>query len=105
MFSYELVNKEDKIVIMFNGDMDIEITEIVEEEIIPSILACPSIDINLLNVSFVDSTGIGLLINLIDTVKKKNEDVSVTIINVQPHVKDIFELIQLSEILGENVFV
>jgi anti-anti-sigma factor len=106
MFKYEMMMAEEKkVTIFFEGDLDIEVTEMMEQEIIPALLVFDKINIDLSHVSFVDSTGIGLLINLIDTIKNRDNAISVTISNVQAQVKDIFDIIQLPQIVGENVFI
>ncbi|PLR78200.1 anti-sigma factor antagonist [Bacillus sp. V3-13] len=103
MFTFNIIREnEDNAVIYFLGDLDIEVTEMMEDEIFPSLQSFKTIDINLSNVPFVDSTGIGLLINLIETLKK--DEVVITISDVAPQVKDIFEIIQLPDILGHETF-
>jgi anti-anti-sigma factor len=103
MFTFELTKlNTEEVSISFYGDLDIEVTEIMVEEIYPSLLPFNKIDINLSEVPFVDSTGIGLLINLIDSLKKEKK--SIRLSRVQPQVKDIFDIIQLSDILGEEIF-
>lgn len=106
MFTFDLKNvSENQATIYFQGDLDIEVTEIMEEQIFPSLAIMDHIDINLSEVPFVDSTGIGLLINLIDSLKKEKENLIITVSEIQPQVKEIFEIIQLSDILGKELFV
>ncbi|PLR83546.1 anti-sigma factor antagonist [Bacillus canaveralius] len=103
MFTFNINRENDEnAVIYFLGDLDIEVTEMMDEEIFPSLQSFKTIDINLADVPFVDSTGIGLLINLIDTLKK--DEVAITISDVAPQVRDIFEIIQLPDILGPDIF-
>ncbi|WP_108671433.1 STAS domain-containing protein [Peribacillus acanthi] len=103
MFSYELVKEGWSVSMFFNGDLDIDVSEIMEEEIIPNLLPFTEIHLDLSGVPFVDSTGIGLLINLIETVKKNQENVQIEIRNVQPLVKEVFVMLHLEEIFGEKV--
>lgn len=106
MFTFNIVKvNESEATIYFQGDLDIEVTEMMEEQIFPSLISFFKIDINLSGVPFVDSTGIGLLINLIDSLKKDKEQLAITISAVQPQVRDIFDIIQLHEILGEEMFI
>jgi anti-anti-sigma factor len=105
MFSYSLDQLNGKTYVRFVGDLDIEVAELMETEIIPSLQSNTNIEFDFQEVPFVDSTGIGLLLNLIETVKKSGQDVQVKIKNVQPLVKDVFDMLQLDKILGENVFV
>lgn len=102
MFEYQNINAEEKTTVLFKGDMDIEITEIMEEEIIPSLQKFRKVELNFADVSFVDSTGIGLLLNLVQQLKEKN--VFVTITHLSDEVFQVFDLLQIPEILGRDVF-
>ncbi|MBB5326164.1 anti-anti-sigma factor [Anoxybacillus tepidamans] len=101
MFSYECVQDGQNVTVSFKGDLDIEVTETMEE-IIKKLQPFQYVHINLGEVPFVDSTGIGLLIHLVDTLKQENKDV--TISHIQPDVEEVFKIIQLKEILGEEIF-
>jgi anti-anti-sigma factor len=103
MLSFHIITNNQDASIIFNGDLDIEATEILEDEIIPSMVAYENVDIDLSGVPFVDSTGIGLLINLIETIKSKWGNVQIIIKHIQPLVKEVFEMLQLNEIFGEKV--
>lgn len=105
MFSYQIESSDHQASIMLYGDLDIEVSEIVEKEIKPILTKFESVTIHLGEVPFVDSTGIGVLINLIDTLRKNNEHSQITIIEVQPLVQEVFDMIQLREILGEEVLI
>lgn len=52
-------------------------------------------------VNFIDSTGIGILIKFL----KEHEDLEYAITNLQEDIEDIFEILNLKEILGENRFI
>ena len=94
MFSYSLDQLNGKTYVRFVGDLDIEVAELMETEIIPSLQTNTNIEFDFQEVPFVDSTGIGLLLNLIETVKKSGQNVQVKIKNVQPLVKDVFDMLQ-----------
>jgi anti-sigma B factor antagonist len=102
MFSYELVQDGQDATIYFKGDLDIEVSEIMER-MIQALQFFKTIHINLTEVPFVDSTGIGLLIHLVNTLKQENKDVMIS--GVQPEVEEVFEIIELEEILGKEVFI
>lgn len=89
--------------ILFHGDLDIDGTEVIDEELVPFLLESKIVNINFEDVPFVDSSGMGLLMKLIHTLKEK--DIVVTISNVRPDVFEVFELLQIPEIVGEEVFV
>ncbi|MRG85035.1 STAS domain-containing protein [Salinibacillus xinjiangensis] len=103
MLKYTTVEKNDFLLVSLEGDLDIEGTEVVNEELIPELVHYHSINISLEKVPFVDSSGMGLLISLVNTLKEQN--VKITISDVQDDVFEVFELIQLPEILGEEVFI
>lgn len=103
MFTYQLEAEDNQVIIKLHGDLDIEVTEIVEQKILPLLLPFQQITFDLAKVPFVDSTGIGVLINLIDTLRKNNDRVGILIKDVQPLVQEVFEIIQLWEILGQDV--
>jgi anti-anti-sigma factor len=102
MFLYELAQDGQSVIAYFKGDLDIEATEIMEE-ILRELRAFEAIQINLAEVPFVDSTGIGLLIHLVETLKRENKQVMIS--DMQPEVEEVFDIIQLKEILGEEIFV
>lgn len=101
MFNYLIVNIETKSIATFEGDMDIDVTELMEEQITPELMKSREIEIDFSKVLFVDSSGIGLLITLVD--KLKNHGKSIEIININSEVKQVFALLQLPEILGLDV--
>jgi anti-anti-sigma factor len=103
MFTYHInINNQDAL-ILFHGDLDIEATEVIEEAIIQSIGDYSNVEIDFSGVPFVDSTGIGLLINLIEMIKSKSGNVQIVIKNIQPLVNEVFDMLQLNEIFGEKV--
>jgi anti-anti-sigma factor len=103
MFKYSTTEVGEHLEVKLAGDLDIDGTEVVEEELIPTLEKYKSVNVNFENVPFVDSSGMGLLMNLVQTLKEKG--VKVTISNVRQDVLDVFELLQIPEILGEEVFV
>jgi anti-anti-sigma factor len=102
MIQYNFSNEDDHLDISFEGDLDIEATEIIHEEIKPLIIKYKSANLNLNKVPFVDSSGMGLLIDLVRTVEDRTK---VTISEVKDEVFEVFELLQLPEILGRDTFI
>lgn len=88
--------------IILEGDLDIESTEAVER-LLPSLEKYESVNINFEKVPFVDSSGMGLLLHAVHSLSEKG--IQVTISNVKEDVFMIFELLQIPEILGADVFV
>lgn len=103
MIKYFYNEVEDRLDVKLEGDFDIEGTEVVEEELIPTMLNYKTVNIDFENVPFVDSSGMGLLIDIVKTLNDKG--IKVTISKVREEVFEVFEIIQLPEILGEEVFV
>ncbi|MBT2663867.1 STAS domain-containing protein [Bacillus sp. ISL-45] len=85
------------------GDLDIDSTELVEDELLPELGKYKIINLIFSDVPFVDSSGMGLLINLVQSLSEKG--IKVTISNVRDDVMEVFELLQLPDILGDQVFV
>ncbi|NHN35424.1 STAS domain-containing protein [Paenibacillus agricola] len=101
MFNFRLVEEDTKTMVWFEGDMDIEVTELMEEEVAPQLFKSKEIQIDFSKVPFVDSSGIGLLITLVTNLQDHGSKVE--IINISPDVKIVFDLLQLPEILGLDV--
>jgi anti-anti-sigma factor len=102
MFHYRIIQGEPVTQAVFIGDMDIEATETIEEQITPELLKHRNINIDFSEVPFVDSSGIGLLITMIQQLK--DAGIRVVITHLNPDVQEIFSLLQLPEIIGIDVF-
>ena len=103
MLKYSLVELDDNLQILLKGDLDIESTEIINDELIPKILNFNQVNLNFKNVPFVDSSGMGLLLALFHALAES--EIKITISNIRVDVFDIFELLQIPDILGEDTFV
>ncbi|MDQ0352523.1 anti-sigma B factor antagonist/stage II sporulation protein AA (anti-sigma F factor antagonist) [Alkalibacillus filiformis] len=103
MLEFTFIEEDDALQVWLKGDLDIEGTEVVDEQLLPKITSYSKVNIDFKEVPFVDSSGMGLLINMVDEIK--NTGNTVTISNVRDEVYEVFELLQLSEIIGEEVFV
>ena len=103
MFVYQLEVIDSALKVMLKGDLDIEGTEIMENELTPKLTQYPKVEINFKDVAFVDSTGMGLLINLVQLLTEQNIDV--TISNVRTEIMEVFDLLQLPQIIGEELFI
>lgn len=103
MFTYDInVESPDKATVLFSGDIDIDGTEIMAEEIPPKLHGYDKIEFNFKGVYFLDSTGIGLFMKLVEQVKEQGIEVSIT--NINEDVNELFELLQIPKILGEDLF-
>lgn len=74
MFKYKVINENNKVVLKLQGDLDIEATEVIEDRITPDISnETSSVELDFENIEFVDSSGIGLLITLVSSLKDKGQ--------------------------------
>jgi anti-anti-sigma factor len=103
MLLHHIKMNEENLNIEFEGDLDIEATELIQQVIIPMMGDFTTVNINLGKVPFVDSTGMGLLIELVRSTESSGT--KVTISEVKEEIFEVFELLQLPEILGKEVFV
>ncbi|GGE29737.1 hypothetical protein GCM10011391_05340 [Pullulanibacillus camelliae] len=103
MLSYTTLEEDKLLRVDFKGDLDIEATELFQQELLKKMEEFQSVNLNLKEVPFVDSSGMGLLIELVRTLNE--QEISVKISNVTEEVFEVFELLQLPEILGKDVFV
>lgn len=105
MFSYYIETNDEQVFVKMFGDLDIDVTEVIEQEILPRLLHFQTVTFHFGSVPFVDSTGIGLLINLVETLKENRKGILIHIKEIQPLVQEVFDMIQLKEILGEEVLL
>jgi len=103
MLTYSLKERDEYLQVALNGDLDIDGTEIINDELIPKMLTYKKVNVDFDKVPFVDSSGMGLLMTLVHTLE--NNDTNITISNVQQDVFEIFELLQIPDILGEDIFI
>lgn len=103
MFVYRLELDGGTLKVLLSGDLDIEGTEIMENELTPKLTECQKVELNFKEVAFVDSTGMGLLINLVQMLTE--QEVIVAISNVRSEIMEVFDLLQLPQIIGEELFI
>jgi anti-sigma B factor antagonist len=103
VFSYDIHQEQFKTVVRLAGEMDIDVTEIMEDEIAPRLLQSKAVEIDFSQIRFIDSSGIGLLLALLTHLR--DSDIRASVHNPSPQVKEIFELLQLPEIVGPDVFL
>lgn len=98
---YEIKKQLNEVCIFLKGDLDIDATEIIEEEIMPMVVNFNFVEIHMGEVPFVDSSGIGLLLCMIEDLKKNNIQVLVT--HIITEVYDVFSLLEVPEIVGNEI--
>ncbi|MDR6121206.1 anti-anti-sigma factor [Bacillus sp. SLBN-46] len=103
MFEYQIIIHEvEKATALLKGDIDIEATELMEEELLTVLKKYQEVELHFKDVLFVDSTGIGLLMNQVRELTERK--VKVTITHLSEDVYQVFDLLQIPEILGHDVF-
>ncbi|HZG17473.1 MAG TPA: STAS domain-containing protein [Candidatus Bathyarchaeia archaeon] len=102
MFHYQIQQEADQSILALEGDMDIDAYEAVKDDIIPALSSSREVVISFEHIRFVDSTGIGLLIDLVQILQSK--EISISIKDVSQEVLEVFQLLQLPDILGQDIF-
>lgn len=100
MFTYQLEKTETGVIVHCAGDIDIDAGDLMEEQLEPLLQNYLTIALDLHQVQFVDSSGIGLLIKLVQDLQEQEREVWLE--RIQTEVMEVFELLQLSEILGKG---
>jgi len=97
----EIEKKEldDSIVLVFNSDIEVSGMKKMKEELLTTVENNDKdIVIDLSKVNYLDSSGIGVLINISKILKGKGK--SLKLINVTEQISRILELSSLNEVLG-----
>lgn len=102
MFTYKLSQDEETVTVLCEGDIDIDVSETFEEDILPALLNFQLIQLDFGNIYFVDSSGIGLIIKLVQELQEAGKTVRIE--QIRPEVMEVFELLQIDEILGKETF-
>ncbi|TSB47592.1 STAS domain-containing protein [Alkalicoccobacillus porphyridii] len=103
MIDFVTENRDGRLFVRLDGDLDIDGIEKIETSLIPILDAQSEIYIDFSNVAFVDSSGIGLLIHLIESLTSK--EIIVKLYNLREEVLSVFEILQVTEIIGEGIIV
>ncbi|WP_067724674.1 STAS domain-containing protein [Oceanobacillus damuensis] len=102
MFTFKTIGNKDRLEVILDGDLDIDGTEVVDNDLLPLLLKSNRVVINFKDVPFVDSSGMGLFMKIVQTLKEIEINVAVT--NIKPDVYEVFELLQIPDIVGKDVF-
>jgi anti-anti-sigma factor len=103
MFTYNIEKLETNVTIFLEGTLDIEVTEVVDNEIRPLLDSFTHVVIDFSKLEFIDSTGIGLLLDVVQALQSKNIEVRMK--NLSEDIKEIFEILEIDAIVGEGVLV
>lgn len=94
---------DDCIKLKISGEIDLNTIEVLEPKLEKMLKENKDILIDMENVKFIDSTGLGILVKLYKEQKLKNK--KVTIINTKVNVRKIFKITCMEEMFnlgGDN---
>lgn len=85
-------------ILVLNGELNNQTSSQLSEAI-NTVMNCPTqtLVLDMEGVSFISSTGIGVIVKARNTLKQNGSDV--TMMNIQPQVKRVFDIMQLTPIL------
>ncbi len=87
--------------IQLNGALDISGVDVFEETIAAmDLTSVTMVCVDMKNVVFIDSTGIGSLLNLIRTLKEQETEYK--FININEEIQEIFLIIGLEDLLASR---
>jgi anti-anti-sigma factor len=89
-------------VISLIGELDIATVDAFKKSIDDASEGAQGITLDMAKLSFVDSTGVGGLLNVVKSLKKMN--LPVKIMNVSTDVYEVFDLLGLPMLLGGEIF-
>lgn len=92
-------NNEDYIEILPIGEIDIYTSPMFKKEVIDIINAeNKNIIVNSERLDYLDSTGLGVFMSILKTIKEKN--LSIKLINVKPNIFKLFDITGLNKIFN-----
>ncbi len=95
---YKIINNDEKVILEFIGDMILNELMMKKNRIIDEVeRSNKNLVIDFSHVEYLDSTGIGLLMNLTGIQKKKGK--TFDMINMSDRLKKIMELSSITDIL------
>lgn len=96
MFDKKIVNEDNLQTIKLIGDLDVysedEFKSFIDEEIDPN----KDITIDLKDLEYLDSTGLGMFMNIYKMVNENGKDIK--IINAKDNIKKLFKITDLTEL-------
>ncbi|WP_322621941.1 STAS domain-containing protein [Aedoeadaptatus coxii] len=97
MFELETKNSGDKLLLILSGEMDMYYTPKFKEEALQAYEEDPKdILIDAKNLNYIDSTGLGGFIHLMNAVKQNSH--TITLADLQPNVKKLFTITKLDKL-------
>lgn len=99
LFSYEVALSDDTTTIKCHGRVVSESAQELKQLVKPMIPKCRRIVLDLSDVNFVDSSGLGTLVGL-KLSAASAAYCTLEFVNLSPRVKELFHLTKLNEVFG-----
>lgn len=99
MISFDTVRAEGALVLAVSGEVDLDTADKLREAVLGTFTEQPtSVRVDLTDVSFLNSSGLNALLA---GLKRADEDgVSYAVVNAQPDVHKVIEMVGLADVLG-----
>lgn len=98
MFKTKVMEEKDQLVIFFSGDIDIYSKDQFEERSQQIISKKSDVVLDFKELDYIDSTGLGMLINLYKSLNESNHKLSIR--NENQNIRKIFEITDLTELFN-----
>lgn len=99
MFDLQMITEHSILKVNLQGSLDINGVDLLEDKMSEiDFSSLKEVSFNMQHVEFIDSTGIGSLLNL--TRLLDEQGIRFEIINVNEDIREIFRILDLEEILG-----
>ena len=96
--NYNIVEEQDVIKISLEGDLDAYSSDDFKEAVLNALSDPKDIELNATKLDFIDSTGLGSLISIYNSIKEQNKNISIE--GIKPNVKQIFEITELNKLFN-----
>lgn len=96
--NYDIKEEENLIEITLDGDLDAYSSDEFKDAVLKQLPGSKDILINAKKLNFIDSTGLGSLISIYNTIKEQEKTISIE--EIKPNVKQIFEITELDKLFN-----
>lgn len=96
--NYDINEEKDLIKISLDGDLDAYSSDEFKDAVLKKVPSSKDILINARKLNFIDSTGLGSLISIYNSIKEQEKTISIE--EIKPNVKQIFEITELDKLFN-----
>lgn len=96
--NYDINEEKDLIKISLDGDLDAYSSDEFKDAVLNKVPSSKDILINARKLNFIDSTGLGSLISIYNSIKEQEKTISIE--EIKPNVKQIFEITELDKLFN-----